>query len=72
MDNSINYLPDTEEIDQEWVKELAKYLSVIGEYNISEKEKKLFIGLFMDYKSEGFNKLSAMKKAILIFDSLKS
>ncbi|MCJ7571242.1 MAG: hypothetical protein MUO82_05135 [Candidatus Thermoplasmatota archaeon] len=72
MDNSINYLLDTEEIDQEWVKELAKYLSVIKDYNISEKDKKLLIRSFLDYKSEGFNQLSAMKKAILIFDSLKS
>ena len=72
MDNSINYLIDTKEIDPEWVKELAKYISVIRSYNITEKEKKLLLRLFFYYKSDGFNQLSAMKKAILIFDSIKS
>jgi uncharacterized protein YueI len=71
MNNNINYFYSTEEIDQEWVKEIAKYSSIVNNA-LSEKDKKLLIKLFIDYKSEGFNSLSAMKKAILVFDNFRS
>ena len=58
-------------IDQEWVKELATYISFICN-TLTCKDKRIIMELFLDYKNDGFNQLSAMKKAILIFDSIKS
>ena len=62
------YLRGMEEIDPEWVKELATYSSIINGYALSENNKKQLIRFFFDYKNEGFDSLSAMKKAILVFD----
>ena len=62
----------TEEIDPAWVKELATYASIMNGYVLSENDKKQLLRLFFDYENEGFNSLSAMKKAILVFDSVKS
>ena len=71
MHSNINNFQGIEGIDQEWIIEIAKYSSIIN-HALSEKDKKLIIKLFIDYKSEGLNSSSAMKKAILVFDNCKS
>ena len=72
MRNTQYYLRGMGEIDQEWVKELAMYASIINGYALAESDKKQLISSFFNYKNEGFNSLSAMKKAILVFDCIKS
>jgi hypothetical protein len=63
-------LLETETIDQEWVTELAKYSALIHGDTLPKAEKKRLIQLFINYQKEGFNSLSAMRKAILVFDNL--
>ena len=67
-----HFLRGMEGIDQEWVRELATYSSIINGYVFPEKEKKLLLQLFFDYKTEGFRSECAMKKAILVFNNIKS
>jgi hypothetical protein len=72
MRNTLYYLRGMEEIDPAWVKELATYSSIINGYALSENDKKQLIRFFFNYQNEGFNSLSAMKKAIHVFDCIKS
>jgi len=66
------FLRGMEGIDQEWVREIATYSSIINGYALPTDEKKLLLRLFIDYKTEGFRSVCAMKKAILVYDSIKS
>jgi hypothetical protein len=72
MRNVLCGLHGTEGIDPAWVKELATYASIMNGYSLSENDKKQLIRFFFDYENEGFNSLFAMKKAILVFGSVKS
>lgn len=61
-----------EGIDQDWVTEVARYSSIINGDALPPSEKKKLIQLFIDYKREDMNPLNAMKKAILLFDNIRS
>jgi hypothetical protein len=70
--NNTHFLRGVEGIDQEWVREIATYSSITNGYGLPTDEKKLLLRLFIDYKTEGFRSECAMKKTILVFNSIKS
>jgi hypothetical protein len=53
----------------EIMKELALYSSIINVDNLKGKEKKLLIDLFLDYKLDGFDSSTALKKAKLVLEN---
>ena len=69
MVSSTNGLSVFHEKNQDLIKELATYSSIINVDDLIEKDKKLLIGLYLEYKLDGFKPRAALKKAKLVLES---